>query len=54
VVRFARGGGFGSARERELQLVQDDLEDGYVSAKAAEELYGVEIVEQKERSEVGG
>ncbi|HEX9364927.1 MAG TPA: hydantoinase B/oxoprolinase family protein [Candidatus Dormibacteraeota bacterium] len=34
------GGGYGSPRERERELVEADLADGYVSTRAAAEVYG--------------
>ncbi|HZQ49841.1 MAG TPA: hydantoinase B/oxoprolinase family protein [Candidatus Dormibacteraeota bacterium] len=36
------GGGYGDPRERERQLVEDDIADGYISERAAKELYGYE------------
>jgi N-methylhydantoinase B len=36
------GGGFGPARERDRSKVAHDVQQGYVSAKAAAELYGIE------------
>jgi N-methylhydantoinase B len=40
-IRPAGGGGYGNPLEREPQLVLDDVLDGYVSASAAAEFYGV-------------
>ena len=36
------GGGYGDPRERERELVEDDIADGYISERAAKELYGYE------------
>lgn len=41
VVRSAGGGGYGDPLLRSPDLVADDVEQGYVSPGAAEELYGV-------------
>ncbi|NHI17710.1 hydantoinase B/oxoprolinase family protein [Microbacterium excoecariae] len=41
--RTAGGGGYGDPLERDPQAVVEDVIDGYVSADAARELYGVEI-----------
>jgi N-methylhydantoinase B len=37
------GGGFGDPAERDPEAVRADVLDGYVSAEAARELYGVEV-----------
>jgi N-methylhydantoinase B len=37
------GGGYGTAFERPAEDVQEDVRQGYVSAKAAAEKYGVVI-----------
>ena len=37
------GGGFGNPRERDRAAVLDDVREGYVSAQAARDLYGVDI-----------
>lgn len=37
------GGGYGSALDRDLYMVQKDLDEGIISPKCAEELYGVTI-----------
>jgi N-methylhydantoinase B len=50
-IRCAGGGGFGPPSARELERIQDDLDDGYVSAEAAREVYGVELEAVEERSE---
>ncbi|MNL42744.1 hypothetical protein D3C87_1652210 [compost metagenome] len=39
----AAGGGWGSPFDRDPQAVLQDVRDGIVSAKAAREVYGVEI-----------
>ena len=41
VVRSAGGGGYGDPLERDPQRVSVDVREGYVSAKAARELYGL-------------
>ena len=40
-VRSGGGGGYGPAWERDIEAVQDDVKQGYVSLHAAAELYGV-------------
>ena len=42
-VRSGGGGGYGPPWERDVAAVEDDVKQGYVSAKAAAELYGVAI-----------
>jgi N-methylhydantoinase B len=42
-IRSGGGGGYGSPLEREAELVQEDVRQGYVSIAAAAELYGVVI-----------
>jgi N-methylhydantoinase B len=42
-IRSGGGGGYGSPRERPLDQVVNDVRQGYVSAQAAEELYGVVV-----------
>lgn len=42
------GGGFGNALERELALVERDLNRGYVSRATAENDYGVVIAEERQ------
>jgi N-methylhydantoinase B len=42
-VETGGGGGYGPPRERALDLIQRDLEAGYVSAEAAERDYGITI-----------
>jgi N-methylhydantoinase B/oxoprolinase/acetone carboxylase alpha subunit len=37
------GGGYGAPRERALTLIQRDLEQGYVTANAAQRDYGVQV-----------
>ena len=46
VMRSAGGGGFGDPLEHDPGLVRRDQEFGYVSAKAAAEIYGVESEER--------
>lgn len=41
-LRFGGGGGFGDPRRRDRAAVAADVRDGYVSAHAAERLYGAE------------
>jgi N-methylhydantoinase B len=45
------GGGFGNPLERSLDLIQEDLDLGYISRDTAEKLYGVVI--RDEKSSVG-
>jgi N-methylhydantoinase B len=42
-VETGGGGGYGSPRERSLELIQRDLDAGYVSAAAAERDYGITV-----------
>jgi N-methylhydantoinase B len=42
-IRSGGGGGYGSPLERPVEAVQEDVRQGYVSVKAAAELYGVVI-----------
>jgi N-methylhydantoinase B len=42
-IRSGGGGGYGAPHEREPALVAEDVRQGYVSIKAAAELYGVVI-----------
>ncbi len=42
-LRSGGGGGYGPAWERDIEAVQDDVKQGYVSAQAARDLYGVAI-----------
>jgi N-methylhydantoinase B len=42
-MRSGGGGGYGSPLERPMEVVQDDVRQGYVSVEAAAELYGVVI-----------
>jgi N-methylhydantoinase B len=37
------GGGFGSPLERDLELVAEDVREGYVSAQVAREVYQVAL-----------
>lgn len=43
IVRSGGGGGFGSPLDRDIERVEDDVRQGYVSVGAAKELYGVVI-----------
>lgn len=43
ILRSGGGGGFGSPLERKLELVEEDVKNGYVSVQAATQLYGVVI-----------
>jgi N-methylhydantoinase B len=47
IVRSGGGGGFGPPRERDPAKVAYDVKQGYVSAKVAGEVYGVEVKETK-------
>jgi N-methylhydantoinase B len=49
--RCAGGGGYGLPHEREIERIQSDLDDGYVSLDAARELYGVEVHHEPDRAE---
>jgi N-methylhydantoinase B len=42
-IRAGGGGGYGNPWERPIEKVREDVRQGYVSVKAAEELYGVMI-----------
>ena len=41
MVRSAGGGGYGDPLDRDAERVATDVREGYVSAKAARELYGL-------------
>jgi N-methylhydantoinase B len=43
VLRYPGGGGYGEPRDREPEVLRADVEDGFVSAHAAEGLYGTVI-----------
>ena len=43
MVRSAGGGGYGDPLDREAERVAQDVREGYVSAAAARELYGVAL-----------
>jgi N-methylhydantoinase B len=45
LIRSAGGGGYGDPLERDAQRVGTDVREGYVSPKAARELYGVVLGE---------
>jgi len=47
ILKTAGGGGYGNPKERDPYLVLEDVLEGYVSLKAAEEIYGVVIVDEK-------
>jgi N-methylhydantoinase B len=40
-LRFSGGGGFGDPRERDRTVIMEDVQDGYISAKSADSLYGL-------------
>jgi N-methylhydantoinase B len=42
-IRSGGGGGYGAPLERAVELVQEDVRQGYVSVAAAADLYGVVI-----------
>jgi N-methylhydantoinase B len=39
IVRTAGGGGYGEPRKRKTSLVQNDLEDGYITREYAARVY---------------
>jgi N-methylhydantoinase B len=49
VVRFitGSGGGYGNPKERDPDLVLNDVLDGYITLKEAREIYGVAIDPKK-------
>ncbi|HET7197792.1 MAG TPA: hydantoinase B/oxoprolinase family protein, partial [Burkholderiales bacterium] len=47
IVRSGGGGGFGPPRGRDPAKVAQDVEQGYVSAKAAREVYGADLKDDK-------
>ncbi len=49
VMNGAGGGGYGNPLEREIEAVEDDILDGYVSIEAAAEHYGVVISKETGR-----
>jgi N-methylhydantoinase B len=49
--RCAGGGGYGPTVDRPLELIQDDLDDGYVTPECARSIYGMEVVFDNERVE---
>jgi len=50
-VRPAGGGGYGEPSARALSAIQDDLDDGYVSAAKAKELYKVRLRHADDRAD---
>lgn len=46
-IRTGAGGGWGNPFERNTDLVLADMKNGYISAREAEEIYGVVIDEEK-------
>jgi N-methylhydantoinase B len=53
VMNGAGGGGYGDPMEREIEAVEDDVRDGYVSIDAAAEHYGVVFSERTGRVDEG-
>jgi N-methylhydantoinase B len=49
--RAAGGGGYGPPTERDLDAIQADLDDGYISTNAAQEYYGVTVKQDSNRAE---
>jgi N-methylhydantoinase B len=49
--RCAGGGGYGPPRDREIERIQADLDDGYVSLDAVQKLYDVTVKHQPDRPE---
>ena len=43
MIRSGGGGGYGDPRERTFEEIEEDVRQGYVSVKAAAQLYGVVI-----------
>jgi N-methylhydantoinase B len=41
--RTGGGGGYGDPRERDTALVEQDLLDGYISPRAARDVYGRDV-----------
>jgi N-methylhydantoinase B len=50
-VRCAGGGGYGPPEQRDVETLQDDIDDGYVSPESARELYSVDLRHDPERAE---
>ncbi len=46
-IQLSGGGGFGDPKERDPARVREDVADGYVSARAAREDYGVDVAEEE-------
>lgn len=40
IIYVSGGGGFGNPRERDLELIEQDLVDGEISGKFARKFYG--------------
>jgi len=49
--RAAGGGGYGPPTDRDLDAIQADLDDGYISTNAAHEYYGVTVQHDPNRAE---
>jgi N-methylhydantoinase B len=49
--RAAGGGGYGAPAERDLEAIQADLDDGYISPTAAHKHYGVTVKHDSHRAE---
>lgn len=47
VLKTAGGRSYGTPKEMDPYLLLEDVLEGYVSLKAAEEIYGVAIVDEK-------
>jgi len=52
-IQAAGGGGYGPPRERSIDAIQEDVDDGYISTDAAKELYGVTLTRHHDRTEGG-
>lgn len=44
LIASAGGGGYGDPKERERELVQRDIDEGFISKEAAEQYYGVKVL----------
>lgn len=49
-IRVPGGGGYGPPQQRPVAAIQDDLDDGYISATAARDFYDVEVSEVPTRA----